>query len=228
MQTQTLESQISDYLERLQKDIPLDRYVERRFDANDSASGMRSEFDYRFRRILRDRDPDLTEILKHSTVIILGEPGSGKSVVAKATALKLAKTRERLPVLLELRSYRGSLETFAHEVVPPALLKEELPGGLTRFYILDGLDEIPSEFLNTFTAELPKFLSSDPKAGILLTSRQAFYVANRIMLGAIGSIFHVLDFNDEDIRRFVELSGLDADRFLETVESADARSVSEN
>ena len=93
---------------------------------------------------------------------------------------------------------------------------------LLRTYILDGVDEIPAEALAAFGKDLDNLLAKDGDARALLTSRQAFYVANRGSLPQFPAIFRILDFSDEDIREYVEKSGGNHQPFMNAVRGVDA------
>jgi hypothetical protein len=76
------------YIDWLLSTLPLDRYVERRFTAASESAGVPVDMEFRFRGILREREPKLEDVLKHARVLILAEPGAGKSVVARAASTK--------------------------------------------------------------------------------------------------------------------------------------------
>jgi hypothetical protein len=93
---------------------------------------------------------------------------------------------------------------------------------IARTYVLDGVDEIPGEMLAAFGKDLDELLKSDKDARLLLTSRQAFYATHRESLPDIPSVFHILEFSDEDIRECVGNAGIDYDVFLPAVTQVDA------
>ena len=55
--------ELKEHLDRIRRGVQLDRYVPRRFTAAESTGGLLSDFDYRFRGMLRDREPQLEELL---------------------------------------------------------------------------------------------------------------------------------------------------------------------
>jgi hypothetical protein len=57
--------QLQAYLKTLSSKLTLDRYVERRFTALEDGD-IPVDMDFRFRGMLRDREPKLSDILKHS------------------------------------------------------------------------------------------------------------------------------------------------------------------
>ncbi len=213
------------YLDRLLSELPLNRYVERRFTAAPESDGVPVDMDIHFRGMLRDREPKLPDILKHTRVLLLAEPGGGKSIIARAAVHYFIRARERAPIFSELKEYRGDLTALMTKTAPPEILDpaasvEGKP--LSRAYVLDGVDEIPRGLLPQLAADLQKLFDTDPEASVLLTARQAFFAAHRDMLPSITSLFHLLDFSDEDITEYVAQSNVDTNAFLAAVRTADA------
>src|SRR5690242_813502 len=99
--------QLQTYVDQLVSRLPLDRYVERRFTAADAEGGTPADMEFRFRGMLRDREPKLADVVKQSRVVVLAEPGGGKSIVARAAVHELARKGKRIPVFVELKEYRG-------------------------------------------------------------------------------------------------------------------------
>jgi len=217
--------ELRQYLAGLLRELPLDRYVERRFTALEDTGGIPVEMDFRFRGMLRDREPKLPDILKHSRVLILAEPGGGKSVVARAALHQFAREGGRVPVFAELKGYRGDLSALISTAAPAALLDPAAAVEarlVSRAYVLDGIDEIPRGTLPRLGADLQRLFEKDPSASVLLTARQAFYAAHRDSVPAVTSLFHILDFSDKDIAEYVAKSNVNAEAFLAAVRAADA------
>jgi hypothetical protein len=205
--------------------ISLDRYVERRFTAADASGGLPADFDYRFLGSFRSREPRLAELLSHPRVIVLAEPGGGKSITAYAAVLEILLRVERMPVLVELKGYRSDLSLLLRQSAPAALLKvDAFVDGVPvhRTYVLDGVDEVPTELLEKFAIDLSSLLKSDSNARFFLTARQAFYVASRALFSDIPAVFHILELTDEDIRQYVRQSHLEVTDFMEALRAADA------
>src|ERR1700694_4693260 len=94
------EQEVNEYLAQVTRGMQLDRYVPRRFAPAEANGNLPADFDYRFRGMLRDREPQLSEVVTHPRLLILAEPGGGKSVVSRAAILELAK-RGRVSVFAE-------------------------------------------------------------------------------------------------------------------------------
>ncbi len=217
--------ELRQYLAGLLRERPLDRYVERRFTAVEDASGIPVEMDFRYRGILRDREPKLSDVLKHSRVLILAEPGGGKSVVARAAIHEFARQQERAPIFAELKGYRGDLRSLITVAAPAAVLDLALAvegKPIPRAYVFDGIDEIPRGMLSQLGTDLQHLFEQDPSASVLLTARQAFYAAHRESLPTVTSLFHILDFSDKDIAEYLAKWNVNVDAFLAAARAADA------
>jgi hypothetical protein len=213
------------YIDELFSRLTVDRYVERRFTTVDQTGGIPVDMDLHFRGMMRDREPKLADVLKHPSVVILAEPGGGKSVIARAAARQLATDRERVPIFVELKEYRGALPALISAAAPTDLLDPfgEIAGKLiSRAYVLDGIDEIPRGTLEGLGADVEELFRTDPNAAVVLTARQAFYATHRDSLPPVAAVFHILDFSDKDIAEYVKKSNVDVDGFLAAVRIADA------
>ncbi len=212
------------YLDELKAALPLPHYVQRRFTAASSGGEVPLE-DYHLRGVFREQEPELREVLKHSQILILAEPGAGKSMVARAAVHELIRAGNKIPVFAELKSYRRPLTDILSSGKPADLFVQDLVvEGIARqrAYILDGLDEIPIEGLADFKADFEQFLTTEPDATVLITARQAFFVANKAKVPLLSTIFHILDFSDDDIHEYLTSSGVDAARFKQEINRVDA------
>jgi hypothetical protein len=216
--------ELQAYQKKLSLNLTLDRHVERRFTALEDGD-VPADMDLRFRGMLRDREPALSDILKHPRILILAEPGGGKSVIARAVALQFSEGGERVPILIELKEYRGDLAAMITKAAPAALLDPDakVDGTLiSRAYVLDGVDEIPRGRLSQLAADLEHLFEKDPNAATILTARQAFYAAHRDALSSVTTLFHILDFSDKDVAEYLHKSNVNEDAFLNAVRAADA------
>lgn len=219
------QQELTDYSARLQQAMALGLYVPRRFSKATIEGGADPDLGFQWRGVLREGEPQLAELLKHPRVVILGEPGAGKSLVARAAVLQFLTDGQQIPVLVELKAYRGDLSKLLTSATPGSLLDVTSKANdkpLRRAYVLDGVDEIPAELLGQFGKNLTALLTHDPSACVLVTARQAFYVTHRALLPQFPAVFHILDFSDDDIREFLEAKGIATDTFLEAVALAEA------
>lgn len=129
--------------------------------------------------------PALETLDCNRLVVVVGDPGSGKSSLLKYRALQWAKDEiGPLPLFVELSSYardarKGLLNYFLSGVEVPrfgsANLRERLQTGRAAFY-LDGLDEIfdlPTR--KSVIDQIVTLCATYPKAGIVVTTRKVGY-----------------------------------------------------
>src|ERR1017187_7107779 len=102
-----LGSEREEHVQRTCERAALDRYVPRRFTTASETGEVPLE-EYQFRGVFRERSPDLMELLQHPRLLILAEPGGGKSVATRA-AVQESLQAGRIPILVELKEYRGDL-----------------------------------------------------------------------------------------------------------------------
>jgi len=218
--------ELQQYFVQLTLQYPLDPlYVPRRFTALPESGSVANDLRYRAYGMLREREPALEELLTHPAIAIIADPGGGKSVVARAAMHKLIADGQRVPVFTEIKQYRTDLPTLFRINTPVAILSpaESVDGApLRRTYILDGIDEIPAELLESLGRELREFIAREPGSQFICTARQAFYVANRGVLPPIPAVFHILPLADEDIQQYARTAGGDPERFIDAIQEVGA------
>jgi HEAT repeat protein len=157
----------------------------------------------------------------NSHMVILGDPGIGKSCLLQHIALKastnagesLGIKEHLLPVLIPLREYpqfgsKKMLKEFIFDYIqkqicylPENVLERFLEKNLF-FFLLDGLDEVISESQRIdVSRQVEHFMAQYPRTRIILTSRPAGYKPAAL----IGSIPHftLANFDDDEIREFL-------------------------
>ncbi|MGI5181983.1 HEAT repeat domain-containing protein [Dactylosporangium sp. CA-152071] len=170
---------------------------------------------------------DVLSDTEHRKVVLLGDPGSGKSTVTNYLMLVLSRARrdERLsaltdvlPFVVELRSYSamlvsGECESFveylAHQAardglgLPEAVLRQYLADNGRALFIFDGLDEIFDRNQRTaVTARIAAFVEEFPSVRVLVTSRVIGYV-RKALTDAGFAHFTLQDLGDEQIQDFL-------------------------
>lgn len=118
-------------------------------------------------------------------IVILGDPGAGKTTVSRYIARTLAKTPNgSLPVWLPLRSTADSTRPLLQHIAEladpsgPELTRAELDAALMAgraTLILDGLDEVNESRRATILDELRAVRTRYPRAALLVTCRPQSY-----------------------------------------------------
>ncbi len=166
--------------------------------------------------------PLLDLIEKHAGLIILGDPGAGKTTFLKYLALLHATGRcleKRLPLLVPLSAYAnavaerdvrlddfiaGYFRELGADLPMDALLRQALEKG-GALVMLDGLDEVTDLTLrDTVVRRVVDFFTFQRRAGnkFLLTSRIVGYREVRPNAEGLGECT-LVDFDDEEIGTFV-------------------------
>jgi len=179
-------------------------------------------------KTLRFGEPvTLLDVLKkHSGVIVLGDPGAGKTTFVKYLALCLARGEGKkvgladyLPILLPLAAFANALETrdiplddfiieYFKEIganLPVGeMLHEALKAGRTLI-LLDGLDEVRDlNVRNTVVERVMDFYAFHRRQGnkFVLTSRIVAYRAVRPAAEDLAECT-IIDFEDGEIEEFI-------------------------
>jgi predicted NACHT family NTPase len=133
--------------------------------------------------------PVLDILNRNLQVVVVGDPGAGKTSLLKYLALRWAKKgRGPLPLLIDLKEYVkdriGILEycQSAHEFfcLNATELQRRLNSGQAAFY-LDGLDEIfDASSRQSLVEEIAVLSGRYPQAPIVVTSRKVGYEPERL------------------------------------------------
>jgi len=161
-------------------------------------------------------------LAKHSGLVILGDPGAGKTTFLKHLTLLLAtgqQAEKRLPVLLPLSAYANAIAThdvpldeflaaYFHglgvDLPVDGLLRQALRAG-QAVVMLDGLDEVQEAGLReTVVRRVVDFYNFHRRAGnkFLLTSRIIGYREVRPTAEGLEECT-IDDFDDAEITTFV-------------------------
>jgi hypothetical protein len=197
--------------------MPRPFLIPRRFISNESWTKATTQDGTRYIGVFRKHEPDLSTVLTHQHVLVLGEPGAGKSMTAGSVLWHLLDDGHDIPVVAALKSYQGHLRDLLDQNAPGAVLDAK---ALTRTYILDGVDEIPREHRVGFQQDLRDLIANDKDVRIVLTSRQAFAAQHPEALPHGLKTFHLLDFDDDDIKTYAHHHGANPDAFRAAVRTA--------
>ncbi|MEE8523432.1 MAG: SUMF1/EgtB/PvdO family nonheme iron enzyme, partial [Thermoanaerobaculia bacterium] len=159
-------------------------------------------------------------------LVILGDPGSGKTTFMKYLAVELAMGRgeelglgDRLPVLVPLSAFSHALSAgdvrlddfigeYFHSLGCDEAVKQVISGSLEEgraLLLLDGLDEVREPGLRqTVVQRVADFFSFHRKAGskFVITSRIVGYREVRAVVEGLSECT-LVDFDDDEITAFV-------------------------
>lgn len=166
--------------------------------------------------------PLLDLLQKHSGLIVLGDPGAGKTTFLKYLALRHATGQSgesRLPVIVPLSAYANALaerdqrlddfiasyfHNLGSDLPVDSLLRQALAGG-RALVMLDGLDEVTDLNLReTLVRRVEAFFTFHRRAGnkFLITSRIVGYREVRPAADGLAECT-LVDFDDTEIGEFV-------------------------
>jgi len=162
-----------------------------------------------------DQVDALSEIDHHRRLVILGAPGSGKSMLLRNLAFAYADSRMRLsepiiPVILELSRMNESKVDVVGEVVlafernnfPNAdgFVRTAIANG-TLLLLLDGLDEVNSEQRKRVVQQIDDLVTGPAQCRVVITCRTLVYEDQ--FSASIPKVLEVVDFNDQQMMAFL-------------------------
>jgi ABC-type dipeptide/oligopeptide/nickel transport system ATPase component len=215
MSTVPADDSLQEYRRRVAAMVP-PFLLPRRFTAAENWTKAATEDGNRYVGLFREQEPDLAAVLGHARVLIIGEPGAGKSTTALAIVQHVLNKDQAfsVPVFASLKSYDGDLRNLLLHQIPATILDDP---ALTRTYVLDGTDEVPPTHRDTLPQELDRLIATDAAATYVLTTRQAFHVRHPEAFPGNLHAYHLLNFDDKDIRAFTAQQAVTADNFLAAV-----------
>ena len=170
--------------------------------------------------------PLLHVLQKHSGVVVLGDPGAGKTTFVKYLALRLARgegskigLNDYLPILLPLAAFANAIQTrdirlddfiaeyfagIGADLPVGPMLNEALKAG-RALILLDGLDEVRDiNMRNTVVERVVDFFAFHRRVGnkFVLTSRVVGYRAVRPSAEDLVECT-IVDFEEDEIEKFI-------------------------
>lgn len=157
----------------------------------------------------------LDAIAQHSHLIILGQPGAGKTTFLQSIARKCIRGQlqpSRIPVFLRLKNFaeeqqeienyelfEGILGQFQDLEINRDTLQEICDEG-RLLLLLDGLDELPQNQGEAIIKEIGKFCETYYKNQVIITCRP---VAYRYQFRDFTAV-EIADFNNSQVAQFVK------------------------
>lgn len=164
---------------------------------------------------------ELSKILEQPRVVVLGDPGSGKTTICKHVAYSIAvgnvdligkHLKQHIPVIVRTSEFAWALKENPSLSFYEFVIKKHT----TRFsdlfewalqngrciMIIDGLDEISETQLRiTALRRIEQFVSEFQTNQFLVTSRIVGYRSNPL----VGDFFHITlkEFDDDQIKEFL-------------------------
>ena len=201
------------YVNDIQQRWPVSFWLARSFRTAEEWDRW-SSFEYRSRAGDVGPEIQLDNVLHHRYAVVLGEAGSGKSVVARK-AIELAAQQDLIPIFIPLAEYTGDLPKLIRQHSSNEALRATSIEGTPapRLYIFDGYDEVAADRFNDLVDEINALVQGEPDSRILLTSRQAFFVNRQAQLAQPFEVFYILDFSDDDVDDVIHNADVDRAAF---------------
>jgi energy-coupling factor transporter ATP-binding protein EcfA2 len=154
---------------------------------------------------------DVNDLFNESNFIaVIGNAGSGKSMLLKHLFLLSIKQFVKIPIVIELRNlndYQGTFFEYVNKslsgqkITPNAKILERILTDGEFIFLLDGYDEIYSDNKNKITTELIEFMDIYSNNFFFITSRPG---ANIESLPRFNSYF-VNNLDNIQVKEFIKL-----------------------
>lgn len=162
-------------------------------------------------------------------LMIVGQPGSGKTMLLKSLALNYANEKWNIPqqpiaIVLELNRLSDAKLTIEQQLVK-ALERDDFPNGVNFveqglkqgmiMLLFDGLDEVNSTDRPDVVRRLQDFIDTYDHCRVAITCRTQVY--KREFDVQVDQTVEVVEFNDQQIRKFLRpwKQSMNADKSVE-------------
>ncbi|MXP05513.1 MULTISPECIES: NACHT domain-containing NTPase [unclassified Apibacter] len=147
---------------------------------------------------------------KYQYLTIIGNAGSGKSMLTKHIFLSSAENCKHIPIIIELRNLNNCKETIEeyitriitqNKISPNYKITERILKEGNFIFLLDGYDEIYSENKNKITTDIENFVDRYKKNVFIVTSRPG---ANAESLSRFDN-FEVQSLEESEMHEFIKM-----------------------
>ncbi|MFJ4832276.1 NACHT domain-containing protein [Streptomyces sp. NPDC088747] len=156
---------------------------------------------------------DMSETLNStSRIVVLGEPGAGKSLLLKSEILRWAEKGDdnQVPVIINLHNCNASRRSLRDSIIAEfsqakilgasSLVERMLDSGRLRVFF-DGLDEVGREDRERVEGELREFARTHVGCPMIVTCRTAVYDGQ--LSPEFSCVARIAEFDDASMRRFL-------------------------
>lgn len=153
------------------------------------------------------------------TLLILGEPGAGKTITLLKIAQRLVARSEQdlsqpIPVVFTLSSWANKRQSIAEWLVEELNNRYKVPTALGKTLIqqeelillLDGLDEVAEKYRNAFVRALNQFIEEHGVTEIVVSSRVREYEALSARL-KLSSAICIQPLTSEQVYQYLDEAG---------------------
>jgi hypothetical protein len=153
------------------------------------------------------------------TLLILGDPGAGKTIALLQLAQRLIERSEQnlslpIPVVFNLSSWAQEGKSLVDWLINELLEKYQVPKSLSEPWItkqqlillLDGLDEVKEDYRNDCVRALNKFIGDYPQTEVAVCSRVKDYEALTERL-QLSSALCLQPLSPEQVHQFLDNVG---------------------
>lgn len=158
-----------------------------------------------------ETNSDLKKILgKYNFITVIGNAGSGKSMLMKHIFLSTVNQSYKIPIIIELRNltdYQGKMYDYVTSILTKNELanSEKLVDRILKegnfIFLLDGYDEIFSSAKDRITLDIEEFVDTYSKNTFVVTSRPG---SNAESLQRFDN-FYIQPLNNKQIESFTRL-----------------------
>jgi hypothetical protein len=178
---------------------------------------------------------DFNALRNHISVLLLAEPGFGKSEFLRQYASHLVQSGEKVfPLYLELTKYKpyGGFKEYVETQIKLTFQKSlslsELKREFQIVFLFDGLDEVPQNSLQSVVEGIELLSIDHPDARRIVSCRSHFYLRYPLLENRNFTIAQLGRFGHDQIEQYMKAKGLEsreASRLIDQVREQHLSSI---